>query len=217
MTDYIKERRDQIERIYKTFDRNILQIEKCLEKELNEASIVFMVSVFETFFREVFVLCKSDWFQHTMQSAIPVMKTIHTRKLIYEYLNKINAYDEFIKIRYIYSGYPSNDSDIPPLYEVLFKNGKERINFQNLKEDYGVKVAYKTFLDIDLPTLLDDDKTTSLEMWKKLNELFRERHEIVHTGKKTEFSEEDIRKVLDSIKYLKKSLSERLIQRKFLG
>ncbi len=218
MTDFIKERKEQIEGIDKTFERNVSQIEKCLEKGLNEASIVIMVSVFETFLKDVFILCKSNWFQHTGE-IVHVTKRIDTRKSIYKYLNKIKAFDEFLKTLYIYSGFPSksNDSDITSLYEVLFKKGREKINFQNLKSDDGVKVAYKTFLGIDIPTLLDENESTSDRMWEKLNELFDERHEIVHKGKKTEFSEEDIRKVLDSIKYLKGSLSKSLIQKEYYG
>jgi hypothetical protein len=223
MTDYIKEKRDEIEGIHKTFDQNILQIEQCLENGLKEASIIFIVSVFETFLRDVFILCKPMWFAYPIQE-VSAMETIRKkRRQIYEYLDKINAFDDFIKIRYIYAygefGSPVanvfSPSDTAPLHEVLFENkkGREKINFQNLKKDYGVNVAYKTFFDIDLTTLLDKDSSSSHRMWEKLNKLFDERHEIVHKGKKTEFSKEDIRTVLDSIKYLKDSLDKRLIQR----
>lgn len=223
-----EERKKEIEGIRKTFNQNILQVEQCLGKELKEASIVFIVSVFETFLKDVFILCKPLWFGGSNNSPFPITKTIDTRRHIYNYLNDINAYDEFIKIRYIYSGvegsYLDSTSDITPIYEVLFEEEEDKdnikskkINFQNLKGKYGVKVAYKTFFDIDLLKSLDEDSSTSDRMWEKLIALFNERHDIVHKGKKTEFSKEDIRTVLDSIKYLKKSLEERLIQRMFLG
>ena len=221
MADYRKKRKDEIEGIHKTFDQNILQIEQCLENELKEASIIFIVSVFETFLKDVFILCKPMWFAYPIRE-VSVMETIgKKRRQIYEYLDKINAFDDFIKIRYIYSygefDSPASNlfspSDTTPLYEVLFKKGREKINFQSLTGAYGVKVAYKTFFDIDLLESLDKDSSTSHRMWEKLIELFNERHEIVHKGKKTGFSKEDIRTVLDSIKYLKKSLDERLIQR----
>jgi hypothetical protein len=218
-----KERR----RIRSTFDRNISQIERCLEGELNEAAIVLMVSVFETFLKDVFIFCKNDWFKHLYENdkeAINDKETIRKiRRHIYKYLDKIKAFDDFMKMRYIYSyrGYldsPKSNlfipSDIQPLFEVLFKKreGKEeirsKINFQNLKNGaYGVQEAYKTFLNINLKKCLDKDK------WNKLMELFVERHKIVHNGKETKFLKEDIRTVLDSIKYLKESLDERLMSK----
>ena len=228
MADYIKNRKDKIESIRNTFKQNVSRIEKCLENELNEASIVFIVSVFETFLKDIFVLCKPMWFGYPIQED-SVMDTIgEKRRRIYNYLKEINALDEFIKIRYIYSyaGFDSaksnllSPSDIAPIYEVLFKEEKDKdnieskkINFQNLTKDNGVRVAYKTFFDIDLLESLAGDSSTSHRMWEKLNELFDERHGIVHKGKKTEFSKEDIRTVLNSITYLKESLDERLIQR----
>lgn len=221
MTEYRKKRKDEIEGIRKTFDQNILLIKQCLKNELKEASIIFIVSVFEAFLKDVFILCKPMWFAYPIRE-VSVMEPIgKKRRLIYDYLNKMNAFDDFIKIRYIYSygefDSPASNlfspSDTTPLYEVLFKKGRGKINFQNLTEAYGVKVAYKTFFDIDLSKSLDKDSSTSDRMWEKLIELFKERHEIVHKGKKTEFSKEDICTVLDSIKYLKTYLDKKLIQR----
>jgi len=232
MTDYRKKRKDEIEVIYKTFNQNIFRIEQCLKNDLKEASIVFTVSVFETFLKDVFILCKSKWFGYDIIMGLSVTEMIgEKRRRIYNYLKKIKALDEFIKIRYIYS-YGEFDStksnlfgpsDITPIYEVLFKEGKdkdnikrEKINFQNLTDDNGVRVAYKTFFDIDLLESLAEDSSTSHRRWEKLIELFKARHAIVHKGKETDFSKEDICTVLDSIKYLKKSLDERLIQRRSL-
>lgn len=228
MADYRKKRKDEIEGIHKTFNQNIFQIEQCLKNDLKEAAIVFTVSVFETFLKDVFILCKSMWFAYPIQE-VSAMETIRKkRRQIYEYLDKINAFDDFIKIRYIYAygefGSPVVDlfspSDTAPLHEVLFKEEKDKdnikskkINFQNLTDDNGVRVAYKTFFDIDLLESLAVDSSTSHRMWEKLNKLFDERHDIVHKGKETEFSKEDIRTVLDSIKYLKDSLDKRLIQK----
>jgi len=227
MTDYIKERKDKIESIRNTFKQNVSRIEKCLENELNEASIVFIVSVFETFLKDVFILCKSKWFGYDIMGLSVTERIGEKRRRIYNYLKKIKALDEFIKIRYIYSydGFDSSKSnlfrpsDITPIYEVLFEEEKDKddikskINFQSLTGAYSVKVAYKTFFDIDLLKSLDEDSSTSDRMWEKLNKLFDERHGIVHKGKKTECSKEDIRTVLNSITYLKESLDKRLIQR----
>ena len=228
MADYRKKRKDEIEGIYKTFDQNLLQIERCLENDLKEASIIFIVSAFESFLKDVFILCKSEWFGYNIMGLSVTEKIGDKRRRIYNYLKEINVLDEFIKIRYIYSydGFDSSKSnlfspsDITPIYEVLFKKEEDKdnikskkINFQNLKDANGVKVAYKTFFDIDLLESLAEDSSTLHRKWEKLDKLFDERHDIVHKGKETEFSKEDIRTVLDSIKYLKKSLDERLIQR----
>lgn len=226
MTDYVQKRKDEIEGIYKSFNQNIFQIEQCLKNDLKEASIVFTVSVFETFLKDVFILCKSMWFGYSIMGLSVTEMIGEKRRRIHNYLKEINALDEFIKIRYIYSyaGFDSpksnlfSPSDITPIYEVLFKKEKDKdnikskkINFQNLTDDNGVRVAYTTFFDIDLLESLAGDSSTSHRMWEKLIKLFDERHDIVHKGKKTEFSKEDILTVLDSIKYLKKSLEERLI------
>lgn len=40
----------------------------------------------------------------------------------------------------------------------------------------------------------------------KTDQLFHERHEIIHRGKETTFPEEDIRTVLNAIKYMMKYL-----------
>ena len=207
MTD---EKRAEITRIIGTFDQNVSRIEKHLDAGLSEESIILIVSTFEAFLRDTFVLCKSRWFFYTQEGIIPYMEKPDTRRAVRGYLQKIRAYDEFLKTRYVYSEV-SYDPDLISLYEVLFERGREKINFQNLKGDYGVKVAYKTFFDIDLINLLDPDSSTSNERWKMLINLFEERHAIVHDGKATAMSKEDIRIVLDSIRCLEKHLFKKLI------
>lgn len=207
MTD---EKRAETTRIIGTFDQNVSRIEKHSDAGLSEESIILIVSTFEAFLRDTFVLCKSRWFFYTQEGIIPYMEKPDTRRVVRGYLQKIRAYDEFLKTRYVYSEV-SYDPDLISLYEVLFEGGREKINFQNLKGDYGVKVAYKTFFDIDLINLLDPDSSTSNERWKMLINLFEERHAIVHDGKATAMSKEDIRIVLDSIRCLEKHLFKKLI------
>jgi hypothetical protein len=132
------------------FDRNFSRIERFLESGSKEESIILIVSTFEAFLRDLFVLKRSRWFDHTQDGGMPRMITSETRKIIRKYLQNIRAYNEFLGIRYVYSQESPDDPDIISLYEVLFESNTEKINFQNLKEDYGAKVAYKTFFDIDL-------------------------------------------------------------------
>lgn len=212
------EKKYESDQILNTFDRNISLIEKCLENDLKEASIILIVTTFETFLKDTFKFCKTYWFSYTREQAHPKLVTPEARKILRKYLKKINAYNEFLKTRYVYSN--TVDPDTISLYEVIFGwkemdspetfdyGRKEKINFQNLED---VKYAYKAFFDIDLYKLLDTDEGNSYKMWDKLNELFKERHAIVHTGKATQLSEDDIRSVLGSIKYLKESLIQKLI------
>ena len=159
--------------------------------------------------KDAFKFCETLWFLHTREQANPKLVTPNARKTLRTYLKGINAYDEFLKTRYVYS-YMS-DPDTISLNEVLFGDGMKKINFQNLKAKNGVKVAYKAFFDIDLCNILDTDERNSKKIWDKLIELFKERHEIVHKGKVTEFSEDEIRRVLGSIKYLEDCLIQKLI------
>jgi hypothetical protein len=201
---------EEIKRMIKAFDRNLSRIERFLEAKLKEESIILIVSTFEAFLRDLFVLKRSRWFDHTQEGGMPRMITSETRKIIRKYLQDIRAYNEFLGIRYVYSHDSPDDPDIMSLYEVLFKSNTEKINFQNLKDSYGAKVAYKTFFDIDLVKSLDENNSTSDRMWEKLIGLFAERHEIIHRGKETTFSQEDIRTILKAIEYLKADLVERL-------
>ncbi len=203
------EKKDKSDQILNTFDRNISQIEKCLENDLKEVSIILIVTTLETFLKDTFKFCETYWFSYTTEQAHPKLVTPNARKILRKYLKKINAYDEFLKTRYVYSNMV--DPDTISLYEVLFEGQMEKINFQNLKDKNGVKFAYKAFFDIDLYNLLDTDEGNSKKMWNKLIELFNERNEIVPTGKVTELSEDDIRSALGSIKYLEDCLIQKLI------
>lgn len=203
------------------FEHNSSQIDDLLKKGYREVSIILIVSAFESFLGDIFELCSDQWFNYEFEN-----KRVDSRKIIYDYLNKINILDEFIKRRYLYSNYDHHDSgygvntyiaDEKTLFDILlgknFKNGKGKINFQNLRNDYGVKIAYKMFFNIDLDKSLDGDFATSSKLWEKLIKLFDERHAIVHKGKRTTFSEEDIGEVLNSIKFLKKHLCLEIISK----
>jgi hypothetical protein len=191
----------------KAFDQNVARIERCLEHGLKEVAVILIVSTFESFLRDMFVLRKAWWFLKS-KSSLDMLKP-ETRKEIRGYLQDIGAYDEFLRIRYMYS--EGRDPDITSLYEVLFpEKGREKINFQNLTRPYGVKVAYETFFKIDLLYSLDETSSTSDRRWETLIKLFYERHKIVHRGNETTFSKEDIDVVLESIKYLKRYLIKKL-------
>lgn len=223
MIDEIKKK----EKILSTFERNVKQIDELLEKEYLEVSIILIVSAFESFLGDIFGLCCENWFIHIKDNWVAQRK----KEVIYDYLKEINILDEFIKKRYRYSGYDRDlgygmNTDIADLYTLLdillgksfddripSKNGKGRINFQNLNDKFGVRKAYMTFFNIDISKSLNENCSISDRMWEKLIKLFDERHDIVHKGKKTEFSEEDIRKVLDSIKFLKKEIEDKIINK----
>ncbi len=140
-------KKDKSDQILNTFDRNISQIEKCLENDLKEVSIILIVTTFEAFLKDVFKFCETSWFSHTAEQANPKLVTPSARKTLRKYLKGINAYDEFLKTRYVYSNMV--DPDTISLNEVLFRSQMGKINFQNLKNENGVKVAYKAFFDID--------------------------------------------------------------------
>jgi len=199
---------DGVIRIREAFERNVSRIEGCLKAGFTEESIILVVSTLEVLLKDLFVLKRSSWFFPARDfNLVPYLQRPEIRKNIRNYLERIKAYDEFLKMRYIYSGV-SNNPDIKSLYEILIEQG--RINFQDLKGKNGVKVAYKTFFNIDLLKSLDGNNSTSHRRWEELNKLFDERHEIVHRSKATTFSEKDIRTVLDSIKYLLKYLIYKL-------
>lgn len=203
------EKKDKCDQILNTFNRNVSQIEKCLEYDLKEVSIILIVSTFESFLNDVFMFCETLWFSHTREHINPKLTTPNARKTLRKYLKNINAYDDFLKTRYVYSNM-SNPDTIS--LKDIFKD-ERRISFQNLKSNRGVKVAYKAFFDIDIYRILDADESNSFKMWEDLNRLFEERHEIMHEGKVTEFSEDEIRRVLGSIKYLEDCLIQKLINR----
>lgn len=203
----------------KAFEYNLSQIDDLLKNGYREVSIILIVSAFESFLGDIFELCSDQWFNYKLEN-----ERVESRKIIYEYLDKINILDEFIKRRYLYSNSDHYDSgygqlntyiaDEKTLFDILLgKNGKGKINFQNLKNEYGVKIAYKKFFNIDLDKSLDKDSATSNKLWEKLIKLFDERHAIVHKGKRTAFSEKDIDEVLNSIKFLKKQLCGEIISK----
>ena len=203
------EKKDKSDQILNTFDRNISQIEKCLKNDLKEVSIILIVTTFEALLKDTLKFCETSWFSHTTEQANSILVTPNARKTLVKYLKGINAYDEFLKIRYVYSN--TVNPDITSINEVLFGSQIGKINFQNLTNENGVKVAYKAFFDIEIYKLLDIDENNSNKMWEKLIALFDERHEIVHKGKVTEYSEDEICKVLGSIKHLEDCLIQKLI------
>ena len=83
--------------------------------------------------------------------------------------------------------------------------------FQLLNEKRGMRDVYKMFFDIDIMDNLDDDLNNSYRKWEKLLRLFDDRHAIIHKGKDTNFSKEDIREIIDSIGFLKTRVMEKIL------
>ncbi|HII00862.1 TPA: hypothetical protein HA351_04160 [Methanosarcinaceae archaeon] len=117
-----------------------------------------------------------------------------------------------MKNYYVYQD--QTDPDIDSIYETLFfGNGRSKLNFQNLKEDYGVRKAYNLFFNVDLMKMLDPNENESSNKWNDLNLLFKERHDIVHKGKGTSFSQDKIKEILKSLIYMRDRLAEIVIPR----
>ena len=86
-----------------------------------------------------------------------------------------------------------------------------RLNFQNLNDKNGIRKAYVLFFDVDLMEMLDPNKNESSNKWTELNLFFEERHEIIHNGKSTSFTQEKIKDTLKSLLYMRDRLDEIVI------
>ena len=138
-----------------------------------------------------------------------IEQEIEIRKKIRTYLKSIRVYDDFLRSYYIYQGQVPF-ADIESIFEALFDNNNDKINFQNLTKDNGVKKAYKAFFDINLTELFHEDINESGKMWTKLTDLFKDRHEIIHAGKNTSLSKEELNKLLESINVMKNNLLSKI-------
>ncbi len=202
----------EVLRIRDTFKQNTDRIDRLINEKYIEEPIIMTVTVFEVFLRDILKQFCNCWFYHEPHvpiNALNIEEKVEYRKKIRKYLEEVGAYDEFLKNYYIYQSYP--DPDITGVFVTLFGNQSRRINFQNLKHKNGARNAYKALFNIDLMLLLDQDRNKSEEKWKTLNELFQERHEIIHAGKTTSFSEEKLKDILSSLRYLEFNLLQKLL------
>jgi hypothetical protein len=159
-----------------------------------EEAIILIVTLFEVKMRYFLKKSKGSWFYISHFSGISADEKIALRKKIQKYLTKIRMYDEFLRNLYLFQN-TSLDAEIDCLYYTLFSNDRI-INFQNLKDDDGVRKAYEFFLGIDISNCLDSAPEKSLEKWNLLTKLFAERHNIIHRGKRTTLTNDEIVEIL---------------------
>jgi len=203
-----EKRNATISRINQTFDYNTKLIDEIKNCSV-DAAVVFTVSLMETILCEYFYFSENRWFDHCRKVGeipIPVLDTPQARSQLRKYLKNNRLIDEFFELRYIYD--KTANPDLSALHELLVK----KINFQslNLKDNRSGVKAYKIFLNIDLDLCLDCNKGKSSENWIILKKMIQARHEIIHRGKKSDITLEEIESVLNSLTYLKRILSDKL-------
>lgn len=203
---------EEYKEINQIFISNLDKINNLIEKEFIDEAVILMVTILEVFWKDLFKINKDLWFSHLNGMGVigggTIEQEIENRKNIRTYLKSIRVYDDFLRSYYIYQG-QAHDADIRSIFEALFDNN-DKINFQNLIENNGVKKAYKAFFDINLMELFHEDRNESGEIWTKLTNLFKDRHEIIHDGKNTSFSKEELNKLLESIKLMEFNLLHKI-------
>jgi len=202
-----EEQNEAITRINQTFGYNVQLIEEIKNHSI-DAAIVFLVSLMETILCEYFYLSKERWFSHCRipYEAIPILETPSARLKLRKYLKRNRLIDDFFELRYIYDR--TSNPDLVALNELL----ANKINFQSLNPDdnRGATHAYKLFLNIDLNLCLDSDEKKSSENWIILKKLIQARHRVIHRGKKSDITISEINTTLNSLRYLKNNLVEKL-------
>lgn len=199
--------------IFDTYDKNVSKINNIVNNDFCDAAIIMTISAQEVFFTDLFKEYKPFWFTSKTGghiNAVTCEKTLEIKREIRAFLISIKAYDDFLKNYYVYQD--QINPDIDSVYETLFTgNGRSKLNFQNLHEDYGVRKAYKLFFNVDLMEMLDASKNKSSNKWTDLTLFYEERHAIIHKGKSTSFSQDKIKEVLKSLIYMRDRLSEIVI------
>lgn len=203
---------EECKEIDQTFRINLDKISNLIEKEFIDEAVILMVAVLEVFWKDLFKINKDLWFSTSNEIRLIGGGTdeqeIEIRKEIRTYLKSIRVYDDFLQSYYIYQG-QALDADIRSIFEALFDNN-DKINFQNLTKDNGVKKAYKAFFGINLMELFHEDGNESKKIWTKLTNLFKERHKIIHAGKNTSFSKDELNKLLESINFMENNLLNKI-------
>lgn len=205
----------QLSEILEVYHAHEEKIRSLVKQGYKEEAVILTVTIFEVFFRDLFRITHELWFPQHLGGSIdclPIVQNIAAKKEIRDYLEKIKAYSDFLGNYYVFQvqGYEATKLSI---YYTLFDEKEKMyyLNFQNLSEDNGVRKTYKIFFNVDLMLLLDTDENKSLEKWAELSKLFKERHAIVHKGKVTDFSEQDILELLDSLDYLKNQVLNKIL------
>jgi hypothetical protein len=198
LEDSAKSAKETLESIRIIKDHNF-RISELIKLGFKEESIILTVTIFEILMKDFFWNSKNDWFHLPSHqfSELSFDEKLNIRKKIQKYLKDIHLFDEYLRNLYLYENFSPN-SEIECLYETLHKN-ERKINFQNLTNKNGIKNAYLTFLDIDISMSLDPDPKKSIEKWNRLNSLIKERHDIIHKGKKSSLKEDQILEILRSI------------------
>jgi hypothetical protein len=202
--------------IFDVYDANILKISTILKNGFCDVAIIMTVSALEVLLTDLLEAYKDFWFRSRAGgniNAIFLDKRVGIKKEIRDYLKKIGLYDEFLRNYYVYQDQLDPETD--SIYEILFSGEGSvrlnRLNFQNLNDKNGVRKAYMLFFNIDLMEMLDQSKNESSNKWVELNLFFDERHEIIHKGKSTSFSQEKIKDTLKSLLYMRDRLDEIVI------
>ncbi|OPZ44048.1 MAG: hypothetical protein BWY93_00787 [Euryarchaeota archaeon ADurb.BinA087] len=205
-----RKQNETITRINQTFEYNLKLIEEIKNYSI-DAAVIFSVSLMETLLCEYFYFSRNSWFDHCRKpfNAIPILDSPLARNEILKYLTR-GLTDEFFKIRYIYEN-TTPQPDLVALYELLGPD-KKRINFQSLnnQDNRSATKVYKIFLNIDLKYCLDPDKNKSIECWNILKKMVTARHYIIHRGKKSDITISMIDTSVESLKYLRVDLQEKL-------
>lgn len=206
---------DQLFEIASIYDNHINRIKSLLDLNYREEAVILTVTIFEVYFRDLFRVTKELWFvQYPCGSVdcLPIKEGIEARKKIQDYLQSIKAYDDFLGNYYVFercSIGPTKES----IFATIFSEDDKMnyLNFQLLNENKGVRSAYQMFFDIDIMKNLDPNVDSSQRKWIKLINLFKDRHEIIHKGKDTDFSKEDIIALLDALDYLKSQVMKKIL------
>jgi hypothetical protein len=204
---------DEIKKIKQTFASNLDKINNLIENNFLDEAVILIVAILEVFWKDLFKINKELWFSHLNEIGLvgggTIEEEINNRKNIRTYLKSIRVYDDFLRSYYIYQVQTVN-ADIESIFEALFENNNDKINFQNLTMDNGVKKAYKAFFDINLTKFFHENTSESGKIWTKLTDLFKERHEIIHAGRSTSFSETELNELLESIKVMEFNLLKKI-------
>jgi len=195
--------------IFDAYDKNISKISSVVNNDLCDAAIIMTVSAQEVLFTDLFKEYKPFWFTSKAGghiNSVTLEKRLEIKKELRAFLISIKAYDDFLKNYYVYQD--QIDPDIDSVYEALFPGSISKLNFQNLSDNRGVREAYKLFFNVDLMEILDPVQNKSYDKWKELILFYGERHEIIHKGKTTSYSQNKIKDTLKSLIYMRDRLSE---------
>lgn len=193
------------EKINNTFEEYLIKIRRLVDHDFCDEAIILTVTISEVYLKELFKMHNSYWFAYENTNRI------ERRFKIYDYMTLIRARDDFIQNNYVYQ-LEKPDPELAAIYHTLFKKGgRSQINFQNLSNDSNsVKKAYKLFYDVDLVKMFGADKESSKKNFESTRDLFEERHKIIHDGKNTAFTKDDIETVISSLENLKSELPKKL-------